>query len=210
LTASQRRVAILTGAIGGIGVVVIVIAAAAKHSRTSAGRASGEDPRQTAPGRTDFPYGSGSTTPARPIPETPEEIEADVTALMSTWRDSVIHRDADTVLKLDGIFRAEPARYASALSKSATSDPDAHVRAFSTRMLGKLVRPDSADVFAQLLSDQNAYVRQNAAWALGELARAANGQLAGTAAPAALRRARQRDPNGDVRSAARGALDQLQ
>jgi len=148
--------------------------------------------------------------PPNLIPQTPEEIEADVTAVMSTWRDSVIHRDSDAVLKLDGVFLAEPARYASALSKSATSDPDAHVRAFSTRVLGKLVRPDSADVFAQLLSDQNPYVRQNAAWALGELARAANGQLPGTAAQAALRRARQRDPDGNVRSAARGALERSQ
>jgi HEAT repeat protein len=199
----------LTAAIGAIGLLVIALIAGAKRVRTSARDEVDDNRPGTVPGRSNFPGALGSAAP-RLIPKTPEEIEQEVAALMRTWRDSVIQRDADAVVKLDGIFRAEPARYASALAKSAQSDPDAHVRAFSTRVLGKLAQPDYADVLGQLLSDQSSYVRQNAAWALGELGRAVNGQIAATPALAALRRARARDPDGNVRSAARVALDHLE
>lgn len=206
---AQRRLAALTTAIGAIGLLVIAMVAGPKRVRTSASDADDDNRRGTVPGRSDFPNAFGSAAP-HVIPETAEEIEQEVTALLGTWRNSVIQRDADAVAKVDGIFRAEPSRYASALVKSAQSDPDAHVRAFSTRVLGKLARPDFGDVLGQLLSDESPYVRKNAAWALGELGRAANGQIGATPALAALRRARARDPDSNVRSAARLALDHLE
>ncbi len=173
-------------------------------------RPSGDD-EPGAPGnrRTDYPT-LVETPPRHPAPETPEETEKEVASVMTAWRNSIQQRDADSVLRLDATFRDEPARYASALSESAKSDPDPHVRAFSTRMIGKLRRPDLAGLFGELLADPSPYVRQNAAWALGELAGAANGRSTVEPARAVLRRAGTRDPDGKVRLAARGALDRLQ
>ena len=91
---------------------------------------------------------------------------------MNAWRGAIAHRDPDVVTKLDATFREQPDRYASALVDSARSDGDERVRAFSTRVLGKLGRAELAAVFSGLLADGSPYVRLNAAWALGELSAA--------------------------------------
>ena len=92
----------------------------------------------------------------------------------------------------------------------AATDPNERVRAFSTRVLGKLRQPALADAFEQLLEDGSPFVRQNAAWALGELGADADGRAAARHALAELRHVRARDPAGDVRTAAGGALDKLE
>jgi len=84
------------------------------------------------------------------------------------------------------------------------------VRAFSTRVLGKYKSPTLADTFDALLADKSPFVRQNAAWALGELAAQADGRAAAQRAVAELRHARAKDPAPDVRTAARGALARLE
>ena len=65
-------------------------------------------------------------------------------------------------------------------------------------------------VFEELLADKSPFVRQNAAWALGELAAVDDGRAAARHAVAELRHARSRDPAPDVRSAAKGALARLE
>ena len=114
------------------------------------------------------------------------------------------------VQSLDRAFLSSPERYRSALEKSARSDADGRVRAFSTRVLGKQKNPALAPLFETLLSDKSPFVRQNAAWALGELAVLDDGRVAARHAVAELRLARAKDPAPDVRTAAKGALARLE
>jgi hypothetical protein len=155
--------------------------------------------------------GSGLSEPSAPaVPETPASIEAEVDKSVSSWRAAILARNADAVVALDAAFCASPARYGVALRKVATSDADERVRAFSTRVLGKLRDPALAGVFEELLGDKSPFVRQNAAWALGELAALDDGRVAARRAVAELRQARSRDPAPDVRSAAKSALAKME
>jgi HEAT repeat protein len=155
--------------------------------------------------------GSGLSEPApAPVPETAETIAADVETAVGSWRNAILAKDPETVIVLDRQFTAKPERYAAALRKVAAGDAEERVRAFSTRVLGKLKDPACAGLYEQLLSDKSPFVRQNAAWALGELAAAEDGRTAARRAVAELRQARSRDPAPDVRAAARGALARLE
>jgi len=151
-----------------------------------------------------------ATVPTLPAPETPETIAEDVTASLAAWRQAILVKDADAVVRLDRAFVNNPARYRAALIESARGESDERVRAFSTRVLGKQKSPALADLFESLLADKSAFVRQNAAWALGELAADADGRTAARRAVAELRHARARDPAVDVRTAAKGALARLE
>lgn len=88
---------------------------------------------------------------------------------MKSWHAAIVAKDADTVEALDRAFAETPDRFVSALMVNAEHDPEERVRSFSTRVLGKLRRPESVDLLRALLKDRSAYVRFNAAWALGEL-----------------------------------------
>ena len=107
-------------------------------------------------------------------------------------------------------FREQPDRYLAALLENAQTDSNERVRAFSTRTLGKLRRPELAPRFRTLLTDTSAYVRQNAAWAIGELGGAPGGREAVRSTLAELRRARSRDADVSVRSAAKSALSAVE
>ena len=139
----------------------------------------------------------------------PDELAQRVAGVMTAWRAAIQQRDPETVTRLDLTFRDAPERYEAALVESAKSDADERVRAFSTRVLGKLRLPELADTFRALLADPSPYVRQNAAWALGELAGASEGRAPNRAALASLERLRASDPDGDVRAEARSALERL-
>ena len=154
--------------------------------------------------------GSGLSEPPAVVPETPASIEAEVDRSVSSWRAAILARNAETVLALDAAFGASPARYGVALRKLAAGDADERVRAFSTRVLGKRRDPELAGLFEELLGDKSPFVRQNAAWALGELAAVGDGRAAARRAVAELRQARSRDPAPDVRSAAKSALAKME
>jgi HEAT repeat protein len=138
-----------------------------------------------------------------PPPETPEMTAKQVEGAMSRWRTAILVKDAQSVIALDQTFRQMPDRYTAALAKSAESDENERVRAFSTRVLGKLKNTAEAPLYRHLLADQSPYVRQNAAWALGELGPAA------APAVAELQKTSARDPATDVRAAAKAALAKL-
>jgi hypothetical protein len=146
---------------------------------------------------------AGAEHPAPPPPETPEMIAHQVEGVMGRWRSAILVKDAPTVIALDMTFRQMPDRYMVALAKSAEADDNERVRAFSTRVLGKLKSPAEATLYERLLADKSPYVRQNAAWALGELGPAA------APAVAELQKASARDPAIDVRAAAKVALGKL-
>jgi HEAT repeat protein len=138
-----------------------------------------------------------------PPPEAPEMIAKQVDGAMGRWRTAILLKDAQSVVALDLTFRQMPDRYTAALAASAETDGNERVRAFSTRVLGKLKSSAEAPLYRRLLADQSPYVRQNAAWALGELGPAA------APAVAELQRASARDPANDVRVAAKAALEKL-
>jgi HEAT repeat protein len=112
-------------------------------------------------------------------------------------------------MTLDRAFLAAPDRYRAALEASAKGESDERVRAFSTRELGKYRDAALAGLFQTQLGDKSPFVRQNAAWALGELAAHDDGRAAARHAAAELRHTRAKDPAPDVRTAARDALARL-
>jgi hypothetical protein len=146
---------------------------------------------------------AGAALPAPTPAETPEMLAKQVEGVMGRWRTAILVKDAQSVIALDLMFRQMPDRYTAALAASAETDANERVRAFSTRVLGKLKSAAEAPLYRRLLADQSPYVRQNAAWALGELGPAA------APAVAELQKASARDPANDVRAAAKAALGKL-
>jgi hypothetical protein len=138
-----------------------------------------------------------------PPPETPEMIATQVAGAMGRWRTAILVKDAPSVIALDLTFRQMPDRFTAALAASAENDDNERVRAFSTRVLGKFKNAAEAPLYRRLLADKSPYVRQNAAWALGELGPAAAPAVAG------LQRTSRRDSSTDVRAAAMDALRKL-
>lgn len=120
---------------------------------------------------------------------------------MADWHTAIVNKDAETVERVDRIFAAESSLFLPALMISAESDREERVRAFSTRVLGKLRSPQSVVVIRKLLADRNEYVRSNAAWALGE--------LDDRDAVIRLRDLQKRDPAPVVRDSAAASLRKL-
>lgn len=198
-------------AIGALGAVSIVIGLRLAGSGPGTAIGSGDPVDRLQPkGR---PYGSTSTSndaSASGNAELLTDRDSDVARTIEMWREAILQKDADTVVRLDLSFREAPERYIAALVGRARSDANDRVRAFSTRELGKLVRAELAPQFERLLTDVSPYVRQNAAWALGELGSLPDGRSAAQSALANLRHMGARDPAGEVRSAARNALARLE
>jgi hypothetical protein len=131
-------------------------------------------------------------------------------AAMDTWRQAIENKDADTVLALDRAFAILPGRYGPQLVVLAETDPNERVRAFSTRVLGKLKNKELVGVYKRLALDPSPFVRGNAAWALGELVTLPNGKTAAMEAYDDLRRLEDSDPATEVRAEATNALKKLQ
>jgi HEAT repeat protein len=124
-----------------------------------------------------------------------------VSDVMNDWRMAIIQMNAEVVERVDQMFAARPPEFVPALMASAESDPEPRVRAFSTRVLGKLRPGESTELMHKLLADRSEYVRSNAAWALGE--------LADHDAVARLRELAKRDPAEVVRRSATESLHKL-
>ena len=77
-------------------------------------------------------------------------------------------------------------------------------------MLGKLKDPALAGLYKELLADKSPFVRQNAAWALGELAADADGRAAARDASRSCGARARTDPAADVRAVAKGTLARLE
>jgi hypothetical protein len=129
---------------------------------------------------------------------------------MDAWRQGIEHRNAEDVVALDRIFLLLPGRYGPELERLAQDDPNERVRAFSTRVLGKMKNAALAGFYRQRLADKSPYVRQNAAWALGELLSVPKGRPVVEGATGELRHAAQSDPSPEVREEAAKTLGKLQ
>lgn len=99
-----------------------------------------------------------------PPPVAPER----VTHVMGEWRNAIVLKNAETVEAIDDVFRAHPDEFLPALMDAAKNEPEPRVRAFCTRVLGKLRRPESVARLRELLGDPSEFVRHNAAWALAQ------------------------------------------
>jgi HEAT repeat protein len=129
---------------------------------------------------------------------------------MEGWRQAILEKNADNVMALDRVFLLLPGRYGPQLERLAQEDPEERIRAFSTRELGKMKNVALTGLYQRLLGDKSPYVRQNAAWALGELIPLPQGKAAAERATAELRQAQDSDPSPDVRAAATNTLKKLQ
>jgi hypothetical protein len=209
---------------GAAGAVLIVGATAfwlrSKHHHQIAPGPVGEDDSKATSDRwRGFEAGRDVAGPPPPVgdagaPAQPNWYSKDVTpdqvpAAMDAWRRAILEKQREPVLELDAAFALLPARYGPALLTLAETDPEERVRAFSVRVLGKMKNAALVDDFRRLLEDRSPFVRGNAAWALGELAKRPGGREAAEAALDELRQA-QDDPATDVRAAATNALKALQ
>jgi len=140
---------------------------------------------------------------APPHPQAPDfppepSTEEQVARVMRVWRQAIVERNAEPVLTCDRLFRAQPERYLPALRQSAQEDSEERVRAFSTRVLGKLQDPSNAKLFIELLADRSPFVRGNAVLGLGKLGPGVHRPL--------LERLARRDPHPLVRRRVQEAL----
>lgn len=186
------------------------------HDKAPAGEQAAADPtdkwRGFAAGVPGMPGSDPQGGPHAPpvTAASPAEQKQQLELAVSSWRNAILTKDADTVVTLDRAFTENPVRFGPELEKMAQSDENERVRAFSTRVLGKLRAPQLAELFQKLLDDKSPYVRQNAAWSLGELGARPEGREAAQRAVAELRRIEQHDAAKDVRHEAGSALKRLQ
>lgn len=166
----------------------------------------------------DFPAGTFVARPPAPVdggaarPDwfSPHVTPDQVSSAMKEWREGILEKRQDTVLTLDQAFAMLPGLYGPPLVKVAETDADERVQSFSTRVLGKMKNPELVEDFQRLLTDKSPFVRQNAAWALGELAKRPRGRDMAQGAVDDLRQVAGDDPATEVRSAATNALKALQ
>lgn len=198
----KRRVVLLPLIAFTLVAMVAVLAAAVWTVRTPSQRRQGGFLAQ-------LPGLAESATPGQPSAGRLDEVVEVPTETIAAWKTAIVVRDAETVSRLDAAILAEPDKYVDLLKSSALSDGNERVRAFATRELGKFKRLELVPSFERLLTDGSAYVRKNAAWALGELGSQGNTGTAARQTQVELQHIAARDPSDDVRAAARVALDQL-
>lgn len=148
-------------------------------------------------------------SPGHPDPASKTVTPGQVAGAMDEWREAILQKRAEQVIHLDQAFSLLPGRYGPELVRMAETDSDERVRAFCTRVLGKMKNPALVEDFQRMLADKSPFVRQNAAWALGELARRPGGKEAALAALDELQQA-EGDSVTEVRTAATNALKALQ
>lgn len=152
---------------------------------------------------------AGGAGPSRFDPASERVSPEQVAAAMTEWREAILQKRAEQVIRLDQAFSLLPGRYGPELVRMAETDSDERVRAFCARVLGKMKNPALVEDFQRMLADKSPFVRQNAAWALGELARRPGGKEAALAALDELQQA-EGDSVTEVRTAATNALKALQ
>jgi hypothetical protein len=159
--ARTKKVVLGVGAFVAAGLLVWVLA---PHGQD--GHSDGHEARSKLPEFSGIPSRE-APTPAEPIAT--RSVEDSLREIMAKWRTSILKRDPEGVLDCDNIFQGQAQAFIEPLRVSAKTDEDERVRAFSTRMLGKLHDVSNRAFFAALLDDPSPSVRGNAAWGLEQL-----------------------------------------
>ncbi len=163
-----------------IGAILLVLAALFLHQRP-----------QTAPPRPSDAAtsnsGSSSDLPAKPelseiarkragllgpfpIGEEVPESERQLGRVLNAWREAVVIKNINDIERLSREVDKSGESAIPFLRKLGQEDPNERVRAFAVRILGRMRRTDLTDFFMdRLKNDASPFVRENAAWALGEI-----------------------------------------
>jgi len=196
----RRRTPLTRVVATGLGALIVVAIAvvASRHGSSPTVGGAGKDSTASVGARARVPLPALDSVPPSPA-QFPSVTGAaptgeQVASIMKSWHAAIVTKNAETVETLDHEFAARPGEFVAALIENAQSDPEERVRSFSTRVLGKLRRPESLEALRQLCKDSSQYVRFNAAWALGE--------LNDRDAAATLRRLERHDPSSMVRQSA--------
>lgn len=207
MTPTQRKwagIAVVVAVLGGATVTVVGV----QRRGSRAPEASSAERDQPRVGKPVPAFAAQGRAPQAGLPEfnpvgstaqdfTPES----VATTMAQWRSAILLKNAEGVERIDDVFRAAPQVFSAALQASAQRDPDARVRAFSTRVLGNTRRKDAMAALRTCLTDANEHVRANAAWALLQVHDQSSLTLLGQLAA--------RDPSPIVRAAATDAVQRL-
>jgi hypothetical protein len=183
-------------ALGALVLVVVLFAwrrAGRKTDSHSGGSQAADDAVSVRAPLPSLGLGPSSPTPL-PTVAPPEQTSEQIASILKSWHAAIVTKNAETVESLDRVFAEQPDRFVGPLMENAEGDSEERVRSFSTRVLGKLRRPESLEVLRRLLKDPSQYVRFNAAWALGE--------LSDREAAATLLHLERRDPSPMVRQSA--------
>jgi len=191
--------------LGAVLVVAIVVVASWQRRPPTVGGAGADSPLSDGGGRrAPLPSIASDPTPPAQSPSVtpPQPASEQVASIIKSWHAAIVTKNAETVETLDREFAARPEQFVAALIENAQGDPEERVRSFSTRVLGKLRRPESVEALRHLLKDSSQYVRFNAAWALGE--------LNDREAAATLSRLERHDPSPMVRQSASDSRRKLE
>lgn len=105
-----------------------------------------------------------------PVDETVPAKERQIGRLFNIWRKAVLTRNIAQINQLDSQIKGCGDEAIPFLTKLAKEDGNERVRAFATRVLGRMNLSDLSSLFMELLrNDTSAFVRENSCWALGRL-----------------------------------------
>ena len=110
--------------------------------------------------------------PKGPFPtnETVTEKERQIGRLFNIWRQSILTKNISQINQLDSQIKACGDEAIPFLTKLAKEDRNERVRAFATRILGRMNLSDLFSLFVELLkNDTSAFVRENSCWSLSRL-----------------------------------------
>jgi hypothetical protein len=137
-----------------------------------------------------------------PTDDTVAAKERQTGRLFNIWRRSVLTKNISQINQLDSQIKACGDDAIPFLTKLAKEDGNERVRAFATRILGRMNNKELSALFTELLkNDTSAFVRENSCWALG--------RLGNTSALEILQKVADNDSSEPVRKAATQAIETI-
>ncbi|HLD35926.1 MAG TPA: HEAT repeat domain-containing protein [Planctomycetota bacterium] len=137
-----------------------------------------------------------------PTDATATEKERQIGRLFNIWRQSVLTRNITQINQLDSQIKGCGNEAIPFLTKLAKEDRNERVRAFATRILGRMNLSDLFSLFVELLkNDTSAFVRENSCWSLS--------RLGNIEALEILQKVADSDSSAQVRKAASEAIEKI-
>ena len=137
-----------------------------------------------------------------PMDNTVTEKERQTGRLFNIWRRAVLTRNISQINQLDSQIKACGDDAIPFLTKLAKEDANERIRAFATRILGRMNNKELSALFIELLkNDTSAFVRENSCWSLG--------RLGNTESLDILQKTADSDASAPVRQAATEAIETI-